>query len=206
MSTIAPTEWSLAGSVLIACNCDWGCPCNFNAMPSKGHCEGGWTWHVEGGAVDGTALDGLSFSVFCKWPGAIHHGNGEAVIYVDDRANDAQRDAIHALMSGQFGGPWGVLAWTWPTIHGPKPAKFEVAIDGLHSRVRIGDSVVIEATPIKNPVSGVEAHPSMVLPEGIVLKRGDLCATSVFRLNDSIRFDHSGQYAAVGPFEYTWRG
>ena len=46
----------------------------------------------------------------------------------------------------------------------------------------------------------------MVLPEGIVVKRGDLCATSVFRLNDAITFDHSGQYAAVGPFDYAWRG
>ena len=71
MSTTTPTEWSLAGSVLIACNCDWGCPCNFNAMPSTGHCEGGWTWHVDRGRVDSTALDGLSFSVFCKWPGAV---------------------------------------------------------------------------------------------------------------------------------------
>jgi hypothetical protein len=144
--------------------------------------------------------------VFCKWPGAIHQGNGEGVIYVDDRATDAQRDAIHALVSGKFGGPWGVLAWTWPTVHGPKSAKYDVTVNGLHSRLRIGDAVVIEATPIRNPVSGVEAHPSMVLPEGIVLKRGDLCATSAFRLNDSITFDHSGQYAAVGPFEYTWRG
>jgi hypothetical protein len=206
MSTAAPTEWNLKGSVLIACNCDWGCPCNFNAMPSKGHCEGGWTWHVERGAVDGTALDGLSFTVLCKWPGAIHHGNGVAMIYFDDRATPPQREAIQALVSGKFGGPWGVLAWTWPTIHGPKPAKYDTSIDGLHSHVRIGESVVIEATPIKNPVTGAEAHPSIALPEGIVVKRGDLCATSVFRLNDAIAFDHSGQYAAVGPFEYAWRG
>lgn len=205
MSTLDLKEWSLQGNVLIACNCDWGCPCNFNALPSKGHCEGGWTWHVDRGAVDGLAVDGLAFSVYCKWPGAIHHGHGEAVIFIDDRASDPQRDAISALVTGKFGGPWGTLAWTWPTIHGPKPATFEIAIDGLHSRLRIGDALLIEATPIKNPVSGVEAHPSVVLPQGIVVKRGDLCATSTFRLNDGIAFDHSGQYAAVGPFDYAWK-
>jgi len=204
MSTV-PAQWSLNGSVLIACNCDWGCPCNFNALPSKGHCEGGWTWHVDRGNVDDTSLDGLSFSIYCKWPGAIHHGNGEAVIFVDDRADARQRDAIHALVSGKFGGPWGTLAWTWPTIHGPKAAKFEKEINGLHSRLRIGESVVIDATPIKNPVSGVEAHPSIVLPQGIIVRQGDLCATSAFRLNDDIAFDHSGQYAAIGPFEYSWK-
>jgi len=43
-------RWKLSGKVLVACNCDWGCPCNFNALPTTGKCEGGWTWHVEEGA------------------------------------------------------------------------------------------------------------------------------------------------------------
>src|SRR5262249_52090754 len=39
--------WRLEGTLLIACNCDYGCPCNFNALPSYGKCEGGWLWHIE---------------------------------------------------------------------------------------------------------------------------------------------------------------
>ena len=201
---ITPVRWQLKGTVLIACNCDYGCPCNFNALPTKGHCEGGWTWHVEKGTVDDTALDGLSFSLFAKWPGAIHHGNGEAVIFVDERANGAQRDAVAALVTGQFGGPWGILAWTWPTSHGPTAVPYDITIDGIHSRLKVGESVVLEATPIKNPVTGADVHPSMVLPEGLIVKRADLCATSTFRINDAITLDHSGLYAAVGPFDYTW--
>jgi hypothetical protein len=64
-------RWHLTGQVLVACNCDWGCPCNFNARPSKGKCEGGWTWHVDTGAYGDVALDGLNFSVYVNWPGAI---------------------------------------------------------------------------------------------------------------------------------------
>ena len=201
---MTPSKWSLKGTVVIACNCDWGCPCNFNAMPTKGHCEGGWTWHIDHGSVDGTALDGLAFSVFVKWPGAIHEGNGEGVIFFDERATPAQRDAIDALVSGQFGGPWGILAWTWPKKHGPKPVPYEVSLNGIHSRVRMGDAAVIESTPIKNPVTGADSHPSMVLPEGLIVKRGDLCATAVFKVDDAIAFDHSGLYSAVGPFDYAW--
>src|ERR1051325_9237342 len=93
MTDQQPT-WKLKGTAFIACNCDYGCPCNFNARPSRGFCEGGWTWHVERGAVDGVALDGLNFSLFAKWPGAIHEGNGEAVILVDERASEPQRAAI----------------------------------------------------------------------------------------------------------------
>ena len=45
--TETATRWQLQGTVGVACNCDYGCPCNFNALPSKGKCEGQWTWHVE---------------------------------------------------------------------------------------------------------------------------------------------------------------
>ena len=49
----------IVGDVLIACNCDWGCPCNFNARPSRGFCQGGWIWSIESGQVDDVTVDGL---------------------------------------------------------------------------------------------------------------------------------------------------
>jgi len=86
-------RWHLNGQVLVACNCDWGCPCNFNARPTKGKCEGGWTWHVDEGAYGDVTLDDLNFSVYVNWPGAIHEGNGEALILIDERADARQRAA-----------------------------------------------------------------------------------------------------------------
>ena len=200
----SPSRWSLKGTALIACNCDWGCPCNFNAAPTAGFCEGGWTWHVDRGVVDDVAVDGLNFSVFVKWPGAIHHGNGEGVILIDERASDAQRDAIDALVSGKFGGPWGVLAWTWPTVHGPRLVAYELTLDGIQSKLTAGDSLCLELTTIKNPVTGAEAHPGIVLPEGLIVKRADLGTSTVFTLSDKITLDHAGRYTAVGPFDYSW--
>jgi hypothetical protein len=196
--------WRLQGKVLVACNCDWGCPCNFNARPTKGKCEGGWTWHIEHGVYGPIPLDGLNLSVYANWPGAIHEGHGEALILIDDRADVEQRKAIEVLLEGKSGGPWQTLAWTWPKVHGPFPTSYDVALDGINSRIRCGDHVEIECGPIRNPVTGAEAHPSVVLPEGIVLKRGDLGATTRFRVSKGIEYDHSGQYMAVGPFEYAW--
>jgi hypothetical protein len=195
-------DWQLKGTVLVACNCDFGCPCNFNALPTTGKCEGGWTWHVAEGRFGETPLDGLNFSVFVNWPGAIHEGNGEALILVDERADEAQREAISTLVGGEVGGPWGILAWTWPTVHGPKAVSYEVEFNGIEARVKAGDSIEVISTTIKNPVTGAEVHPGIVLPEGIIIKQGDLGASSVCRVSDGINFDHSGQYAAVGPFEY----
>jgi hypothetical protein len=203
MATEKPS-WNLKGTVVIACNCDYGCPCNFNALPSHGKCEGGWTWHVEKGSVGGVALDGLNFGVYVNWPGAIHEGNGEGVIFVDERADDRQREAIATLMSGNVGGPWGVLAKTWPKVHGPKRVRYEVEVNGIASRVKAGDSLSIESTTIQNPVTGADVHPGMVLPEGIIVKKADLGRSKVFKLGDDISMDHTGQYTAVGPFEYAF--
>ena len=101
-------------------------------------------------------------------------------------------------------GPWGILAWTWPTVHGPKAVPYSVNHAGVHSTVTAGDSMRLECTTIKNPVTGAEAHPSMTLPEGLIVKSAELGATSVFRVDEGIAFDHSGQYSAVGAFSYAW--
>jgi hypothetical protein len=194
--------WHVKGKVLVACNCDWGCPCNFNARPTTGKCEGGWTWHVEEGFYADTKLDGLSFSVYVNWPGAIHEGNGEALILMDERANDSQRAAIETLIQGKVGGPWGILGWTWPTVHGPYAVSYDVDFDSVNARLRCGDHVEVEGAPIRNPVSGVESHPAVVLPQGIIFKRGDLGTTNRFRVSGGIEYDHSGQYMAVGAFDY----
>lgn len=137
-----------------------------------------------------------------NWPGAIHEGHGEALMLVDERADNAQTEAISTLMSGDVGGPWGVLAWTWPTVHGPKLVAYEVELNGVESRVKAGDSLEVESTAINNPVTGAEVHPGAVLPEGIVFKRGDFGSSSVFRVSDEISFAHPGKYTAVAPFEY----
>ncbi len=203
MATGDAISWRLKGTVLIACNCDYGCPCNFNALPTHGKCEGTWSWHVEEGRFGDVPLDGLAFTIAVDWPGAIHEGNGHALILVDERADDSQRDAISALVSGDVGGPWGVLAWTWPTVDGPKPVRYEVDVSGIESRVRAGTALELELEPIRNPVTGAAVHPGALLPEGIVFKEGQFAASKVFRVANGIAFDHSGQYAAAAPFEYS---
>ena len=181
-------DWELKGTVIVACNCDYGCPCNFNAVPTTGKCEGTWTWHVERGTFGETSLDDLNFTVCVNWPGAIHEGNGEALILVDERADEDQRNAIETLVGGDVGGPWGVLAWTWPTIHGPKPAPYDLHLDGVKTRVKAGDSYEVVSETIKNPVSGAEVRPGAVLPEGIVFKKADFGSSTAFRVSDGIAY------------------
>lgn len=194
-------EWHMKGTVVIGCNCDYGCPCNFNALPTTGKCEGAWAWHVEEGAFDGTDLGGLTFALAVNYPGAIHEGNGEGVLYLDERADESQRAAVHTLVKGDVGGPWGVLGWTWPTLHGPEPVAFELELSGIHSRVKAGDGFELALEPIRNPVTGAEVTPGAVLPQGIVFKRGDFASGRRFRVAP-LGIEYEGKYAAFAPFEY----
>src|SRR3989304_1788161 len=106
------------------------------------------------------------------------------------------------LIGGTVGGPWGVLGWTWPTVHGPFPVRYEIERDGLASRVRAGDAYELELAVIAKPVTGAEVHPPAVSPGGTTQKRPGRGTSRAFRVAGGISFDHSGKYAAVGPFEY----
>jgi hypothetical protein len=195
------SDWHVKGTVVIACNCDWGCPCNFNARPSRGNCEGGWIWNIEDGQVRGVRLDGLAVAVFSDWPGAIHEGGGRAISFLDERADAEQTAALTSLVRGELGGPWGVFINTYE-LAGPAAVEFNVQLAGYDTRIRIGEAVELELKKMRNVVTQADVHPEMVLPEGLVVKHGKLAASRQYRVNDDIGFDHSGQYAAFGPFAY----
>jgi hypothetical protein len=203
MTAPTTTNWHLSGTVIVACNCDYGCPCNFNARPSRGHCEGGWTWHLEDGHLDDVRLNDLNFSLLADWPAAIHEGNGEALMLIDERADDRQRETIERFLRGEIGGPWAILVNTFVTFHGPKVVPYELELAGDRSRVRAGGALDLATEPIRNPVTKAEVHPRAVLPEGFIFKDGAVLSSSVFRVEDGVSYDHSGQYAALAPFEYT---
>ena len=195
------SEWHMNGTLVIACNCDWGCPCNFSAPPTHGDCEGGWTWVIDQGAVDGVRVDGLAFALFADWPGSIHEGGGRAVAYIDERADHAQREALARLLRGDAGGPWGIFINTYQLAK-PEAVRFDVTLNDHATRLSIGNAVNLEIEPIRNPVSGADTHPEMLLPEGLVLKRGSLAASKTFHESGPLEFDHSGKYAAFGAFNY----
>jgi hypothetical protein len=200
--TTTATSWKLAGTLLIACNCDFGCPCNFNARPSRGDCEGQWLWHVERGSVGDVSLDGSSWTVTADWPGAIHEGGGKAISFYDERATDEQAEMIKSLVRGERGGPWGIFINTYELVD-IRPMPFELHLDGLNTRAQVDGVMQLEMTTIKNPVTGAEVHPGAVLPEGLVCKEMSFGMSQTFRVESEIAYDHSGQYTAFAPFDYS---
>jgi hypothetical protein len=203
MAAAKPGAWMLKGKVLIACNCDFGCPCNVNGLPTHGNCEGGWTWQVEQGAVGEVRLDGLSFGLYCDWPSAIHEGDGVAVSLIDERADPAQREAIAGLLEGEHGGPWAIFRPTFKELHGPRFVAFEIDPASELPRLKVGDAITVDYGYIKNPVTGETIHPRLSLPEGLVVKEAALVSTGTFKVADeAVEYDHSGRYGAFGHFQY----
>lgn len=82
-------KWTMRGTLLGACSCDWGCPCSFDARPTQGFCDGAYLWHVDNGKFGDVSLDGLSFAWIGKAPGPMHEGNVSWLVVVDEKANDA---------------------------------------------------------------------------------------------------------------------
>ena len=140
-------------------------------------------------------------ALFAKWPGAIHEGGGQAACYIDDRADAGQRSALNTLLRGELGGPWGIFNTTY-ALGEPSVLRFDVHLADHATRARLGTVLDLELQTIRNPVTQAEVHPEVVLPEGLILKRGSMGASKVFRLTDGVQFDHSGQYAAFGRFDY----
>lgn len=199
---MAQTVWRMKGQVLIACNCDYGCPCNVNALPTHGDCEGGWTWHVEQGVYGDVKLDGLWAGLYADWPKAIHEGNGVGVCLIDERADEAQRGALRTLLEGQAGGPWAIFRKTLKELHGPQYARFS-GDGGALPGVRADGVVELATEFIRNPVSKETVHPRIVMPEGLVVKEAALLGSTRYVVtHDKVHYDHSGKYAATGYFQY----
>lgn len=195
-------QWHLTGKLVQACNCEYGCPCEFNAPPSQGNCEGTWSWHVESGHFGDTDMAGVHFAAACKWPGAIHEGDGEAVPLVDANASAEQLDAIGTLLSGAAGGPWAIIGSTLTKVHEPKLLNWEVDFAGTETTIKAGDVLTMNLTPMRNPVTGDIHEATVVLPTGFTSKALNHASTTTFTVNDGVEYAHPGKDAAWGDFDY----
>ena len=195
-------RWQITGTMIQACNCDWGCPCEFNSRPTEGHCHGTWTWHVKEGSFGSTPLAGIHFGAACKWPGPLHEGNGECLPILDARASESQIQAVAALLSGKAGGPWEIIATTLSKVHDPQFGDWELDERGANSRLRAGTLLDLELTPMTNPVSGAPFEAIVRLPDGFVANELSHASSRAFRVGGAVEYAYPGRDAAYGQFDY----
>ncbi|MEE9286020.1 MAG: DUF1326 domain-containing protein [Dehalococcoidia bacterium] len=199
-----PVSYNLSGDLLGGCSCDWGCPCNFEAAPTQGWCEGGYVWHVREGFYGAARLDGLNFAWFTHSPGPLHLGNATSIYFVDQRADAHQRQALEEMLTRDPDViPFSVFSSLTSNLLGVRSVPFEVAVDGVHSRVKVPGTLDLGLEPMKNPVTGEDEPATLLKPKGFTSQSQELCSTSTLRLTTAeLSYDHGGKYGEFCTFEY----
>jgi hypothetical protein len=187
------TYWEFKGRELINCTCEYGCNCQFNALPDKG-------------------LDGLTIGALFKWPGPIHEGHGEALAFVDERADDRQREALLRIMTGQdtdpFATVFAVFAATIETMHEPVFAamQFEVDVDGRRGRLSVPGYVEMSGEPIRNPTTGAEFRGQIRLPEGFEYEVAEIGSASSRTVGGPMPIEIDSKYAQFAHIHMSTHG
>ena len=199
--------WHMTGSLIGACNCDWGCPCNFDAQPTNRFCDGFYTIVVKDGRFGDVPLGGVAFVMGGHSPGPIHEGNGTSILLMDEGSTPEQRRAVETLWrGGGVGIPFDIFASVTTTWLDPVVAPIEVELDGIRSKVRArgGEVYDLVISRVKNPVTGEEEEMYLDKPTGFTSLRSELGMSerAVFT-TDKLQADISGKYAEYAEFEYS---
>ena len=198
-------KWSLEADFLQACNCDYGCPCEFSAPPTRGSCEGMVAWRINRGTYGHVKLDGLGLGMAVHWPGAIHQGNGTAAVFVDERANAAQREALLQIASGKVGGlPFEIIITTFSRVLEAQFVPFKFNFNGRNSSVQIGTAMNIVVEPIKNPVTGSPESVRVEHATGFVFKQAECVSAATMEVNaGDLKFSWPNKAAFVTQVSYS---
>jgi hypothetical protein len=186
------TDWRLSGDWIKNCNCAFGCPCDFNARPTHGNCQGLVGMRIERGHFGSTQLDGLSFFVVVDFPGPLHEGNGTLQAIIDERSTADQRDALFQILSGKQSAEGTlfhifslIVAKTLDPIFAPIDVEFDM--DGRKARVSIPGVPETENEPIRNPVTGASHRIRIMMPEGFEHRSAEVCSARIS--TGGIKFD-----------------
>jgi hypothetical protein len=203
------TAWQLRGEYLENCNCDVVCPCLFStkesmtSKPTQGACEVGFGFHVDDGRFGDVSLDGLNVALIARTPGPMADGNWQVALYLDDQADDGQREALQAIFTGSAGGVMGSLAPLIGEVLGVRSASISWRKEGKERAVVVDDvmHMTVHAAPSINPDGEIwasNAHP--FAPEAVAMAVG---APNSTYTDHGLRWDNSGKNAHYAPINWS---
>jgi hypothetical protein len=154
---------------------------------------------IDEGFHGDTDLSGLNIAAVFHWPGPIHEGKGECAAFVDERASEAQRNALLTIMTGgdtdPFATVFAVFASTIEKMHEPGfvPIEFEVDVEGRKGRLRIPGHVEMDGEPIRAAVDGSEVRAQIHLPNGFEYEVAEI-GSGTSRSIAPMTLEHTASY------------
>ena len=195
-------SWRVKGTYLEACNCEAACPCVFFSPPTEGNCTALVGWHVDAGQSDSVRLDGFNVALLVHSPGHMKDGNWELSLYLDERADAAQQQALGGIFSGQAGGHLANLGPLIGKVHGVRPAKISFQQTGPSLTLEVDGVGSTKITQVEGQGGGpieISGHPLAISP-GFPARLARSESLSVADHGMSCRV--SGKNGYFSPFAY----
>jgi hypothetical protein len=192
-------EWEVHGLEFNTCNCDYSCPCQFEALPTHGDCRGAGFLQIDKGNFGDVRLDGLKLGGIYDWPGPIHEGKGKCQLFIDANADEDQRKALVKVALGEEAEPFSniftVYAAMCDEIHEPifTEIKFEMDMESRTARCVAKGLCETTGQPIIG-VAGNEHRVQICLPEGIEYRVAEIGRGSC-KVQGKVPMDLSDGYA-----------
>src|SRR5258708_37746608 len=91
---MADTKWTIKGREFVNCNCSYGCPCQFNGLPTHGHCQAIGGFEIEQGHPRAVKLGGLEVVGIFRSAGAVSESKGETAGGCGRQGNTPARPGV----------------------------------------------------------------------------------------------------------------
>jgi hypothetical protein len=208
---MATVEWRVRADEFTNCNCSYGCPCQFNALPTLGFCEGAICVKIHEGHFGEVHLDGLTTVFLVHFPGAAHEGNGTMQVIVDERADARQREALVKIMSGEETEEMATMWWVYSAMSPNKleplylPIDFDVDVEARRARLNIPGLLEAAGEPIHNPVTGAEHRARIDLPDGFEFRIAEI-GSGTTRATGAIKLDLKDSYGQFAHIHLSNKG
>jgi hypothetical protein len=210
---MATTDWYVEGISYGNCNCAYGCPCQFEALPTHGSCRGFEVLRIDKGHYGSLDLSGLKVAVLYAWPGPIFEGRGELQAIVEDRASPKQRQALERVLHGEdtedAATHWWVFRAMSETVHPTlfKPIDYAVDLEARTARAVIPGVLESSGRPIRPPHSDGEHRVQIHIPNGIEFETAEIgSATSTTGEESAIRLALADSYGQFNRLRHSGRG
>jgi hypothetical protein len=199
------SKWNIKADYVETCNCDFGCPCNFDGFPTYGFCRALVFFHIKKGNFGSVQLDGLDVVYAVSWPKAIHEGSGTLQLFITKHSDQSQRNAIVNIFTGKArgDGPFALFSTTFKYILDSQFVEISSKIDGTKSSFSVPGILDVQLESFVNPVTGDLQQTKIQLPKGFIWKIADAAKTKVMKiLTPNLNFDHSGKNAFYSVVEF----